>query len=60
MGDATTSAMWMKKFPFLDNTTPYYFKYKDIEIYDNRWMMLALRLSKKLDNRPDEARGPRS
>lgn len=37
--------------PLLDNTIPHYFKYKDIEIYDNRWMFLALKLVQELDQR---------
>lgn len=53
MEDTTTSVMRMKKASFLDDTIPYYFKYKDIEIYDNRLMMLALKVVQKLDNRPD-------
>lgn len=38
-----------EKLPLLDNTIPYYFKYKDIEIYDNRWMFLALKIVQELD-----------
>ena len=40
-----------EKLPLLDNTIPYYFKYKDIEIYDNRWMFLAQKLVEELDKR---------
>ena len=38
-----------KKLPLLDNTIPYYFKYNDIEIYDNRWTMMALKIVQALD-----------
>ena len=38
-----------EKLPLLDNTIPYYFKYKNIEIYDNRWMMLTLKIVQELD-----------
>ena len=40
-----------EKLPLLDNTIPYYFKHKDIEIYDNRWMFLAQKLVEELDKR---------
>ena len=40
-----------EKLPLLDNTIPYYFKYNDIEIYDNRWMMMALKIVQELDKR---------
>lgn len=40
-----------EKLPFLDNTIPHYFKYKDIEIYDNRWKVLALKIVQELDKR---------
>lgn len=40
-----------EKLPLLDYTIPYYFKYNDIEIYDNRWMFLALKLVQELDKR---------
>ena len=44
-----------EKLPLLDNTIPYYFKYKDIEIYDNRWMFLALKIVQELDKRNPKA-----
>lgn len=40
-----------EKLPLLDNTIPYYFKYNDIEIYDNRWTMMALKIVQELDKR---------
>lgn len=40
-----------EKLPLLDNTIPYYFKYNDIEIYDNRWTMMALKIIQELDKR---------
>ena len=46
-----------EKLPLLDYTIPYYFKYEDIEIYDNRWMFLAQKLVQELDKRnpkPDD------
>ena len=40
-----------EKLPLLDNTIPYYFQYQDIEIYDNRWAHLALKIIQELDRR---------
>lgn len=40
-----------EKLPLLDYTIPYYFKYNDIEIYDRRWTMMALKIVQELDKR---------
>ena len=40
-----------EKLPLLEDTIPYYFKYKDIEIYDNRWTILASKILQELDKR---------
>ena len=44
-----------EKLPLLDNAIPYYFQYQDIEIYDNRWAHLALKIIQELDRRNPKA-----
>lgn len=39
------------KIPILDNTVPYLFKYKDIEIYESSWNKMTLRILKEIDER---------
>ncbi len=39
------------KLPILENTIPYYFSYKDIEIHDNKWGHLATTILTELDKR---------
>lgn len=37
------------KLPVLENTIPYLFRYKDIEIYESRWNKMAVRIVEELD-----------
>lgn len=40
-----------EKLPILDNTIPYYFRYKDIEIYETAWNRMALKILEALDSK---------
>lgn len=35
--------------PLLDNVVPYFFKYKDIEIYDSNWNRIAIKILEAID-----------
>ena len=37
------------KLPILENTIPYLFRYKDIEIYESSWNKMAVRIVEELD-----------
>ena len=37
------------KLPVLENTIPYLFRYKDIEIYESSWNKMAVRIVEELD-----------
>lgn len=41
----------LTKIPILDNTVPYLFKYKDIEIYESSWNKMTVRILKEIDER---------
>jgi len=41
----------MTKLPILDNTVPFLFKYKDIEIYESSWNKMALRIVEELNKK---------
>lgn len=36
--------------PSLEDTVPYYFKYKDIEIYSSAWNRMTLEILSAIDN----------
>ena len=37
--------------PLLENTIPYFFKYKDIEIYEASWNKMTIKILKEIDKR---------
>lgn len=37
------------KLPILDDTVPYYFRYKNIEIYESSWVRMTIRIIEEVD-----------